>query len=116
MTADESLKVAVVGCGNISRRHAEAYANTGRTSLVGVTDLVAAQAQAMADKYGSKPYAGVAELLAQEPDLVSVTTPPGSHAEIAIEILAARLLRTGLARHLGRRGRWSDARPRYPPD
>ncbi|WP_410791771.1 Gfo/Idh/MocA family protein [Kribbella sp. C-35] len=85
-----TVKVAIVGCGNISRRHAEAYANTGRTSLVGVADIVEANAQALAEKYGATPYANVTELLAAEdPDLVSVTTPPGSHAEIAIEILAA---------------------------
>jgi predicted dehydrogenase len=84
------VKVAIVGCGNISRRHAEAYANTGRTSLVGVADIVEASAQELAGKYGGTPYASVTELLAAEdPDLVSVTTPPGSHAEIAIEILAA---------------------------
>jgi len=87
---DQALKVAIVGCGNISRRHAEAYATTGRTELVGVADIVVSKAQTLAEKFGSTPYGGVTELLAaQDPDLVSVTTPPGSHAEIAIEILAA---------------------------
>ncbi|MEV6281434.1 Gfo/Idh/MocA family oxidoreductase [Kribbella sp. NPDC051770] len=88
MTAQ--LKVAVVGAGGISRRHAEAFASTGRTTLVGVADIVAANAQALADKHGSKPFGSVTELLAAvDPDLVTVTTPPGSHAEIAIEVLAA---------------------------
>jgi predicted dehydrogenase len=87
---DQVLKVAIVGSGNISRRHAEGYANTGRTSLVGVTDIVGAMAQALAEKYDSTPYGDLTELLAKaDPDLVSVATPPGSHAEIAIEILAA---------------------------
>ncbi|TCC08340.1 Gfo/Idh/MocA family protein [Kribbella soli] len=85
-----TVRVAIVGCGNISHRHAEAYANTGRTSLVGVADIVEAKARTLAGKYGATAYASVTELLAAEdPDLVSVTTPPGSHAEIAIEILAA---------------------------
>ena len=84
------MKVAIVGCGNISHRHAEAYAKTGRADLVGVADVVEAKARAAAEKYGATPYASVTELLAAEdPDLVSVTTPPGSHAEIAIEVLAA---------------------------
>lgn len=84
------MKVAIVGCGNISHRHAESYANTGRTELVGVADIVEAKAKAAAEKYGATPYGSVTELLAAEdPDLVSVTTPPGSHAEIAIEVLAA---------------------------
>lgn len=87
---EQVLKVAIVGCGNISRSHVRAYANTGRTSLVGVADIVVEKAQKLAEQHDSTPYASVTELLAAEdPDLVSVTTPPGSHAEIAIEVLAA---------------------------
>ncbi len=87
---DKTVKVAVVGCGGISRRHLEGYAGTGRTELVGVADIVREKAEAAAERYGSKPYGSVTELLAaQQPDLVSVSTPPGSHAEIAIEVLRA---------------------------
>ncbi|MFF0269876.1 Gfo/Idh/MocA family protein [Kribbella sp. NPDC004536] len=84
------MKVAIVGCGNISRRHAEAYANTGRTELVGAADIDLGKAEEFVAKYGGRAYPSVAELLAtEEPALVSVATPPGSHAELAIEILAA---------------------------
>jgi predicted dehydrogenase len=83
------LKVAIVGCGNISRRHAESYA-AAPTELVGVADIVPDKAVELAGKYGSTPYNSATELLAAtSPDLVSVTTPPGSHAALAIEILAA---------------------------
>ncbi|MFK4084716.1 Gfo/Idh/MocA family protein [Kribbella sp. NPDC020789] len=83
------MKVAIVGCGNISRAHASAYAAVP-VELVGVTDIVADKAVELAEKYGSIPFADVSELLATtSPDLVSVTTPPGTHAELAIEILAA---------------------------
>jgi predicted dehydrogenase len=86
----EALKVAIVGCGNISRSHLEAYANTGRTKLVAVCDIVESKAQAAAEKYGSTPYGEVPALLAEaDPNLVSVATPPGTHADLAIEILAA---------------------------
>ena len=84
------MKVAIVGAGGISHRHAEAYASTGRTELVGVSDIVFSQAEALAGKFGSTPYADLPELLAKaDPDLVSVTTPPGSHAALALQILAA---------------------------
>ncbi|GAB3920552.1 Gfo/Idh/MocA family oxidoreductase [Kribbella albertanoniae] len=83
------LKVAIVGCGNISRSHIRSYA-AAPASLVGVADIVPDKAEEHAHKYGGKPFASVTELLAAtDPDLVSVTTPPGSHAEIAIEVLAA---------------------------
>ncbi|MEU8222438.1 Gfo/Idh/MocA family oxidoreductase [Kribbella sp. NPDC048915] len=88
--SDGLLKVAIVGCGNISHRHAESYASTGRTTLVGVADVVAEKAKALGEKFGATAYPSVTELLAAEdPDVVSVTTPPGSHAELAIEILRA---------------------------
>lgn len=84
------LKVAVVGNGNIAPSHAKAYAATGKTDLVGVADIVFDKAVAFAETFGSTPYDSVEALLAeQQPDLVSVATPPGTHAEIAIAVLAA---------------------------
>jgi predicted dehydrogenase len=88
--ADGPLKVAVVGCGNIGNRHAAGYLATGRTELVGVADVIKERADGYAEKYGSRAYGSAKELLAdQQPDLVSVPTPPGTHAEIALEALAA---------------------------
>ncbi len=88
--SDRRLKVAIVGCGNIGNNHARGYAATGRTDLVGVADIVAERAEQYAETYGSTPYPSVQALLAeQQPDIVSVPTPPGTHAEIALEVLAA---------------------------
>ena len=50
------LRVAVVGCGDIAPRHAEAYADTGRTDLVGVVDIDLDRARQFAEKFGSTPY------------------------------------------------------------
>ncbi|HEX3812434.1 MAG TPA: Gfo/Idh/MocA family oxidoreductase [Mycobacteriales bacterium] len=86
-----SLKVAVVGNGGISSRHSEGYRDTGLTTLVGVADIIPERAQAFGEKYGTENrYTSVTDLLAeQSPDLVSICTPPGTHAEIAIEVLRA---------------------------
>lgn len=85
-----TLKAAVVGCGGIGHRHAVGYTETGRTELVGVADIVAERAQAYAEQYNSTAYNSVEELLAaQTPDIVSVSTPPGSHADVALAVLAA---------------------------
>jgi predicted dehydrogenase len=84
------LKAAVVGCGGIGNNHARGYLATGRVELVGVADIIGERAEGYAEKYGSTPYNSVEELLAsQVPDIVSVSTPPGSHAEIAEKVLAA---------------------------
>ena len=86
----ELLRVAIVGCGSIAHRHAEAYAETGRTELVGLVDVVADHADGYASRYGSQTYPDVAALMREaRPDLVSVATPPGAHAEVAAEVLRA---------------------------
>lgn len=82
--------MAIVGCGSIAHRHAEAYAETGRTELVGLVDVIPDHAEGYASRYGSRTYPDVASLMADaRPDLVSVATPPGAHAEVSAEVLRA---------------------------
>jgi threonine dehydrogenase-like Zn-dependent dehydrogenase len=57
-TRDSTLRVAIVGCGNIAHQHAQAYARSGRTELVGMVDIVPEHAEAYADAYGGRTYPG----------------------------------------------------------
>jgi predicted dehydrogenase len=82
----ETLRVGIVGCGSIARAHALSYRDNPRVELVGVVDIDSARAGAFAERYGTTAYT-CRELLDQRPDLVSVATPPGTHAEIAVELL-----------------------------
>ena len=87
---DSMLRVAIVGCGNIAHQHARAYAGSGRTELVGLVDIVPERAEAYADAYGGRTYPDVTSLMSEaRPDLVSVVTPPGAHAEVATRLLRA---------------------------
>ena len=86
-TGRESLRAGIVGCGSIGRSHALSYANNARVELVGVFDIVPARAEKYAARYGTAAYGSCRELLDQQPDLVSVATPPGSHTEVAVELL-----------------------------
>jgi predicted dehydrogenase len=89
-TGDRPLKVAIVGCGGIAHQHALAYAESGRTRLVGLVDIVPEHAEAYAVAYGGPTYPDVSSLMSEaRPDLVSVATPPGAHAEVAAEVLRA---------------------------
>ncbi len=89
-TSDRRLKVAIVGCGGIAHQHAKAYAGSGRTELVGLVDIVPEHAEAYADAYGGPTYPDVSSLMSEaRPDLVSIATPPGAHAEVAAEVLRA---------------------------
>jgi predicted dehydrogenase len=85
--AKESLRVGIVGCGSIARSHALSYHTNVRVELVGVVDIDPARADAFAARYATTAYGSCRELLDQQPDLVSVATPPGSHAEVAVELL-----------------------------
>ena len=89
-TGDSALRVAIVGCGNIAHQHARAYAGSGRTELVGLVDIVPERAKAYADTYGGRTYPDLTSLMSDaRPDLVSVVTPPGAHAEVAATLLRA---------------------------
>jgi len=83
----ETLRVGIVGCGNIARSHALSYQNNPRAELVGVYDIVPAHADEYAARYQTTACGSSRELLDQQPDLVSVATPPGSHTEVAVELL-----------------------------
>lgn len=86
------LKVAIIGAGNISTAHIEAYLTfPERCQIVAVADVYPEKAQARIDKYGldAKAVSDYKELLGEEIDLVSVCTPPYTHAPITIDFLHA---------------------------
>ena len=82
--------MAIVGCGGIAHQHAKAYAESGRTQLVGLVDVLPDHAEAYADLYGGPTFPDVSSLMSDgRPDLVSIATPPGAHAEVAAQVLRA---------------------------
>jgi predicted dehydrogenase len=87
---DQKLPVAVVGAGAIGPRHIDGYAASGRTELVGVADSAAEKADALAAARGTRAFRSVRDLLAEaRPRLVSIATPPGTHLDVAREVLAS---------------------------
>ncbi|MFT3823171.1 MAG: Gfo/Idh/MocA family oxidoreductase [Chitinophagaceae bacterium] len=83
-----SYSFAIVGCGRIGERHARHIANRG--SLLSVCDIQADRALALATQYKAAAYTSLPHLLqATVPDIVSVCTPNGLHAEHSIMALEA---------------------------
>src|SRR5438270_10434636 len=82
-------KFAIIGCGRISRRHAENIRKVG--TLVAVCDVVPERANELAKEYNAKTYYSIDDLLKNEADLnvVSICTPNGLHAEHSIKSLQA---------------------------
>ena len=83
----DTLRVGIVGCGGIARSHARAYAANPRVRLVGGVDIIPGRAAGFANAYGTTAYDSIADLMAQQPDLVSVATPPGSHVAPTLKLL-----------------------------
>jgi UDP-N-acetyl-2-amino-2-deoxyglucuronate dehydrogenase len=82
------IRIAIVGCGRIAKRHAELL-GTGQIAgakLVAVCDVVAERAQAFGQKYDVPAFTSTAALLAgSDAEVIVVLTPSGSHAAVAIE-------------------------------
>ena len=80
------LSVALIGCGRISSRHVEVVKVLPSLRLVGVCDAVRARADAVAARAGvPASYDHVEMLRALRPDIVTVATESGNHAQVVID-------------------------------
>jgi predicted dehydrogenase len=89
--AQRMYRTAIVGTGGIAAAHARAVRESGRGRLVAAVDVDGERARAFAKEWEvPRTFAGLGELLAaQECDLVHICTPPGPHAHLASQCLAA---------------------------
>ena len=82
----KKARSAIIGCGTISKLHAEAICSMEGAELVGCADIVAGRAQKMAGEYGAKAYYSLEELLDSEPvDILHICTPHHVHTPMAGE-------------------------------
>lgn len=84
----KTINFAVFGCGVIAGIHAAAIADVEGAVLVGCADAVPAAAEKFADRWGVRTYPDF-EALINSPDIdaISICTPSGTHAELAIRAL-----------------------------
>ena len=83
------INFALIGCGRIAKRHAELL-GTGQIAgarLAAVCDIVPERAREYGERYKVPHFTSVDDLLASKGiDAVSVLTPSGSHADIAVKV------------------------------
>jgi predicted dehydrogenase len=87
-----SLRVAIVGTGNIARFHLEALRKLDdRVDVVAAVDVDAERLAEFGRRHGiDRRYTDLVEMLDRDrPDLVHVCTPPGAHLEPALACLGA---------------------------
>lgn len=82
----KTLNWAIIGCGVISESHLDAIISLKHTKLYAVCDIIEERAKEKQEKYhAEKLYTDYKEMLSDPAvDVVSICTPSGMHAEMAI--------------------------------
>jgi len=90
MTADGKIGFGIIGCGGISRFHAEALAQIPEARLVACYDEFADTARRRSDECGAAFCETLDVLLGREDvDVVSICTPSGMHAQLGVQAARA---------------------------
>ena len=88
----DKIRIAMIGTGGISRRHAEGLAKFEDVEFVGTADVDLGRAQAMAEQHGGKPFADAAKMLdAVKPDAAWVCMPPHAHGPAEMALIQRRI-------------------------
>lgn len=86
MEKQGTRRVAVVGCGDMGNRHADAWQENPRTSVVGASDLLPERLKEFTAKYevpnADADYRTV--IREAQPDIVSVCVPAFLHPEVTV--------------------------------
>jgi UDP-N-acetyl-2-amino-2-deoxyglucuronate dehydrogenase len=86
------IKVAIIGAGNISPFHIQAYLEfPERCQIVAIVDIYLDKAIKLIEQYqlSARALEDYKELLTEDIQLISICTPPFTHAPIAIDFLHA---------------------------
>jgi UDP-N-acetyl-2-amino-2-deoxyglucuronate dehydrogenase len=85
VSSEETFKIALVGCGRISKNHFEAIDKIDGLDLVAVSDTDAERAKVAGSQWNVPHFASYDKMLAEsKADVVTIATPSGLHAEQGI--------------------------------
>ncbi len=86
-----TVRFALVGCGNIARKHAHALHHYVEGAEIGAfVDLDLDRAREFSAKYGAPAFASVPEMMqsvGDRIDVFSVLTPSGAHCRNVLELV-----------------------------
>jgi UDP-N-acetyl-2-amino-2-deoxyglucuronate dehydrogenase len=86
----ENFRIALVGCGRISRNHFDAIHRLEGLDLVGVADILPERAELAGAEQGVPAFDSLQAMLAGvDCDIVAVTAPSGLHPALGIEAARA---------------------------
>ena len=82
MSGDKTFRIALVGCGRISKNHFEAIEKVDGLELVAVSDTVAERAAQAGAQWGVPHFTAYEKMLKDaKADVITIATPSGLHAE-----------------------------------
>lgn len=81
------LKIAIIGCGAVSKNHGKALQSNEFATLCYVVDLDKSKAESFASIYGGIALTDYKELFDKPLDCVHVVTPHNTHPQIVIDLL-----------------------------
>ncbi len=88
MGKSEKIRFGIIGCGHIGKRHAEMIVRNAEAELIGLSDVLP-ESELNIQRFEVPFFQNYEELLASKPDIISVCTPNGLHAEHGLKALEA---------------------------
>lgn len=83
------LRLGLIGAGRISSSYADVLGDCDSVEVVGVADVNTDAATALADRLDSNSFQSHEQLAEKaEPDAVVICTPPNTHADISLDLVA----------------------------
>jgi predicted dehydrogenase len=90
-TGERTLRCGVIGVGRMGSHHARLYTEIQGAELVGVVDPDPRRRDEAREKWGAETFETVDELLARNPDAVSIATPTAQHRAVTEPLLEAKV-------------------------
>jgi UDP-N-acetyl-2-amino-2-deoxyglucuronate dehydrogenase len=85
------INFAIVGCGHIAKKHAEAIEKASGAQLLAVCDTIPENMEFFTENYGVQAFTDLDELLKLDDiHVVNICTPSGYHAPLAIKAANAK--------------------------
>ncbi len=86
----DTLRFGLIGCGRVAPRHAQSLRDLPGARLVAVADIKESRALRFAGEYGAETHTDYRALLDRaDVDVVSICTPSGLHARMAMDGMRA---------------------------
>lgn len=83
----KKFKVAVIGCGAVSRNHGKALKNSPYAEIAYAVDIDFEKAVLFSETYGGEPLDDYHKLFDKDIDAAHIVTPHFTHPEIAIDLM-----------------------------